>query len=464
VVMYGSGRAGLPRNETTWARLLQNVGYRTAAIGKWHLGFNEWTWGDQEHGPLGHGFDYFYGLPFTLVGGFELNEPFFSFNNVIDYEILVVLACILPLFKLFTRKFSKFIFFVLILATSWFFLEHFSITKARWFSRTPYMEKKLNSYLMENNNVVEKPINLETLADNLIRSSIKFIEESGKSEQPFLLYHSFAHVHTPLATSQEYLGRSQHGIYGDTVEEVDGSVGKILDALLKNNVDQNTLVYFTSDHGGDYLQLGRLGGFNGIFRGGKSNGALEGGMRVPGIVKWPGVIEPGSTIKQPTSLIDMLPTLADIMKIPLPTKRIIDGESMLPYWLAANTTMPQRTIYHHCGSDIFAIRKSYSDGNIYKLILKEPKLNQIGGCDTPICLCFDNIVVHAEPKLYDMINDPTEMDPIDSSSQVYKDVTHTLLNKLKQFQKEIEETRMPGQFSSFWKIMPMPWLQPLLSV
>ena len=81
------------------------------------------------------------------------------------------------------------------------------------------------------------------------------------------------------------VGSSEHGEYGDAVTEVDQGVGRIIAAIREVGQESNTLVYFTSDHGGDQPQLGNRGGFNGVFRGGKGNGALEGGMRVPGIVK-----------------------------------------------------------------------------------------------------------------------------------------------------------------------------------
>ena len=82
-----------------------------------------------------------------------------------------------------------------------------------------------------------------------------------------------------------FVGSSEHGEYGDAVMEVDQGVGRIVSAIREAGQEANTLVYFTSDHGGDQPQLGNRGGFNGVFRGGKGNGALEGGMRVPGILK-----------------------------------------------------------------------------------------------------------------------------------------------------------------------------------
>ena len=80
--MYTSGRAGLSSSEITWPKILQNHNYITQAVGKWHLGWDEDSYGDQKHGPLGHGFDHFYGLPFTLVDGIERNDPFFTYENI----------------------------------------------------------------------------------------------------------------------------------------------------------------------------------------------------------------------------------------------------------------------------------------------------------------------------------------------------------------------------------------------
>ena len=82
VIMYTSGRAGLSSSEITWPKILQNQNYITQAVGKWHLGWDEDSYGDQKHGPLGHGFDHFYGLPFTLVDGIERNDPFFTYENI----------------------------------------------------------------------------------------------------------------------------------------------------------------------------------------------------------------------------------------------------------------------------------------------------------------------------------------------------------------------------------------------
>ena len=87
VIMYIAGKVGLPERETTWASYLKQNGYRTQAVGKWHLGWDKDKYGDQKHGPRGHGFDHFYGLPFTLVDGFEKSVPFFTYDKISTVSI-----------------------------------------------------------------------------------------------------------------------------------------------------------------------------------------------------------------------------------------------------------------------------------------------------------------------------------------------------------------------------------------
>ena len=134
--------------------------------------------------------------------------------------------------------------------------------------------------------MVEKPIDLRKLSGKLVDKSVEIIGAAKTDPRPFLLYHSFTHVHTPLVTDDVFVNSSPgHGRYGDVLAEMDNGVGRILAAVKDAGVEEDTLVYLTSDHGGDQPQLGPQGGYNGVFRGGKGNGALEGGMRVPGVIK-----------------------------------------------------------------------------------------------------------------------------------------------------------------------------------
>jgi hypothetical protein len=323
------------------------------------------------------------------------------------------------------------------------------------------MNKFLNSLLMEGSRIVEKPIDLTRLADRLTDKSIKYIKNSVKSGNPFLLVHSFAHVHTPLYTSPEFTGVSAHGPYGDVLLETDHCIQRILNTLREEGVDENTLVYFTSDHGGNHPQDGDKGGYNGVFRGGKGNGALEGGMRVPGVIRWPGKIQAGSEFSEPTSHLDILPTLADIVGLDVSSLKH-DGTSLLPL-LTSRTPLPPRTLYHFCGSRVFAVR-TWSGRKAYKWILRQPLLNQNGGCDAAFCPCYGpGVSEHTPPLLIDIEDDVREEKEVDEHGSLYRGLVNGMQKDLERFESDVEVTSLPSQLNS-WRVMPHIWMQPLLHV
>ena len=124
----------------------------------------------------------------------------------------------------------------------------------------------LTSFVSRNYDIVEQPLVNSELSRKLVSESIEFMENATKSGQPFLLVNSWIHTHVYLDVAKEFKGRSSHGIYGDAVEELDWSVGEILNYVDRTGARDNTLVFFVSDHGG-HLELGKLGGYNGIFKG-----------------------------------------------------------------------------------------------------------------------------------------------------------------------------------------------------
>ena len=301
VVIYTAGRVGLPPNSTTWPKLLQEEGYRTGAFGKWHMGWNREEWGDQLHGPLGHGFDFFLGLPFTLVEGFlkGANESFFSAKKLEKVWKGKMPEGTLHLIKEMMKGdgglFSLALTAMLVLGVSgkaglvgglgwWFAVQHLRVFTDKWWQRSNYMDMLLNSNLMEmpGDKVVMQPID-QTRSSGLInRALLDFIQEKSR---PWVAYYALTEAHTPLIVEQDFAGKSSHGSYGDTILQMDAMVGRVLDMLDDNGLTENTLVYFTSDHGG-HIDIGSKGGWNAPFTGGKGNGAREGGVRVPGIVRF----------------------------------------------------------------------------------------------------------------------------------------------------------------------------------
>jgi arylsulfatase A len=228
-VLFPDSPGGLPASEITLARLLGAQGYRTAHLGKWHLGIHP----GGRH--LDHGFDRSFGIPYS---------------NDMD------------------RRAST---------------EH-ALARAP----NPPVDG-WDVPLLRDNEVIERPVDQRTLTRRLTDEAVRFIRESG--EQPFFLYLAHPFPHVPLFASPAFHGRSARGIYGDTVEEIDASTGEIVAALQAAGIAGRTLVVFTSDNG-PWLTQGLQGGSAGLLRDGKGS-TWEGGMRVPALFWWPGRIQPG---------------------------------------------------------------------------------------------------------------------------------------------------------------------------
>ena len=155
--------------------------------------------------------------------------------------------------------------------------------------------------------------------------AVQFIQDHD--DQPFFLYVPHSMPHVPLFVSDKFADETARGLYGDVIAEIDWSVGQILQALKDADVDDNTLVIFTSDNG-PWLSYGEHGGRALPLREGKGT-TWEGGVRVPCIMRWPDEIPAGAVCEQSAMTIDILPTLAEIIDAPLPD-RPIDGLSILP--------------------------------------------------------------------------------------------------------------------------------------
>jgi arylsulfatase A len=174
--------------------------------------------------------------------------------------------------------------------------------------------------LIRNETVVGEITDQSTITGDLTREALKFIETN--KENPFFLYMPHVMVHVPLHVGENFKGKSANGILGDAIEEIDWSVGEILNALKRLGLDENTLVVFTSDNG-------PAKGIATPLRG-KKGSTFEGGMREPCVVRWPGHIEAGSICDEITSTMDLLPTFARLAGAFAPTDRTIDGNDIWP--------------------------------------------------------------------------------------------------------------------------------------
>lgn len=190
------------------------------------------------------------------------------------------------------------------------------------------------------------PADQDHLTRKYTQNAISFIEDN--KNRPFFLYFAHTFPHIPLHASENFRGTSAGGLYGDTVEEVDWSVGEILKTLRKHDLDQQTIVIFISDNGPWYQ------GSPGTVRGRKRH-VFEGGFRVPFIARWPGRIPAGHVSDQMSMNFDLYATCLNLAHVPLPDDRIIDGKDIMPL-LAGNAPSPHDTLYFYWRKDLWAVR------------------------------------------------------------------------------------------------------------
>jgi arylsulfatase A-like enzyme len=207
--------------------------------------------------------------------------------------------------------------------------------------------------LMRNEKVIEYPCDQSTITQRYTREALEFITQN--QDQPFFLYLPHTMPHVPLFASPEFKGKSERGLYGDVIEEIDHGIGEILKTLEKLDIDDNTLLIFTTDNG-PWLEFGEHGGSALPLRAGKFT-TYEGGMRVPCIMRWPGKIPAGKTCSEVAATIDFLPTLAILANVTIPGDRIIDGKNIWPLMTGdPKARSPHEAYFYYNENDLQAIR------------------------------------------------------------------------------------------------------------
>jgi len=284
-------KQGLPPSEITLGELLQPVGYQTAMIGKWHLGY-----GDHAV-PHNRGFDYAYGF----------YEAFSWYVDDVKNPDVV------------GHHHDLFI--------------------------DPYIwgkERSGTAAITRNGEVV---IEEEYLTDKIGSEAVQFIEEN--KNQPFLLYIPFNAPHTPFQVTRKYYDRFPHiddenkRVYYAMISAMDDAIGSIMDKVKKERLEENTIVFFLSDNGGATYTNATT---NHPLKGGKMSD-FEGGLNVPFLMKWKGQIPEGITYSKPVSSLDVFVTAAEIAGIPLPNDRKYDGVNLVPFLTGENIGKPHEAIY-----------------------------------------------------------------------------------------------------------------------
>jgi arylsulfatase A len=328
-VFRDNAAEGLPPEEVTVAELLRDAGYRTAMVGKWHLGHLP------QFLPTQHGFDYWVGVPFSH-----------------DMRMTV------PRDASFR-------------------------TKAYYEPKPEYWDVPL----IRNGEVIERPVDHRTLTKRYTEEAVRYIEQNAGA--PFFLYVAHSLPHVPLARSADFVDRSDGGMYGDVIEEIDWSVGEIIDALRAAGIERNTLVLFTSDNG-PWLPYRHHAGSAGPLKEGKGT-TWEGGVRTPAIFSWPGTLRPG-TVTEIGSGLDLLATAAALAGVELPRDRRLDSVDLTPA-LAGTGPSPRTELFYYWDNELRAVREGR-----YKLHFITSGAYGEGGARTE----------HTPPLLFDLSVDPGE--------------------------------------------------------
>ncbi len=332
-VLFPDSEGGLPPEEITLARILRDNGYRTAISGKWHLGHKS------PFLPTDHGFETYYGIPYSN-----------------DMDRIAELPE----------------------GLTWITMQ-IALAKEENY-------KAYNVPLMRDDQIIERPADQRTITKRYTEEAVDRIREFR--DEPFFIYLAHSMPHIPLFRSEEFKDASLAGFYGDVIEEIDWSVGRIMETLREEGIEENTLVIFTSDNGHWHI-FETHGGFGGLLRGAKG-GTFEGGMRVPTLFWWPGQIEPGVVMELGTTM-DLFPTFCKLADIDLPTDRIYDGYDISPVMFGTGPN-PRDIVYFYRGTQVFAIRKGS-----YKAHFKTRP--EYGGPTTN---------THDPPLLYNLNIDPSE--------------------------------------------------------
>lgn len=453
VVPFLAVMGGLQQSEVTFSKVLQQNGYRTALIGKWHLGLHCFFPSDFCHHPMSHGFDYFYGLPWSTCKDFAGDPAIYKvLPSFIIILQTVAMATLLTVFWLMRRKHLKWAFALFFIGAA--------VPMYYVFLSTHLYE--LNGVVMRNYDVVEQPVRLKGLVNRFVDEAKQFLSTQVEHKDPFLLMMPLTNVHTALAPNRDFEGKSAFGLYGDSVLEMDWAIGQVLDQLDKLNLTENTIVLFTSDQGGHLEEKtpdgARAGGFNGIYKGGKGMGGMDGALRVPTLVRWPAMIKPGIVITEPTSLMDVFPTIMDIIQKPSSPDKLIDGKSLLPLLTGANVTSNGRFFVHHCGELVHAVRYVENETAIWKIHYYTPGWLPGKTECRYLCSCKGGGTKKNEiPIVYNIAVDPSENNQLDPNDAKVKEILEIAGKKLEDHRKGISETA--DQFSIV-NISWLPWLQP----
>nr|XP_054748513.1 N-acetylgalactosamine-6-sulfatase-like isoform X1 [Lytechinus pictus] len=368
---------GIQDDEILLPELLQKAGYRNKIVGKWHLGHQP-----QFH-PLKHGFDEWFGSPNCHFGPYnDKNTP-----NMPVYQDAEMAG----------RYYEEF--------------------------------------------AIDRKTGESNLTQLYIQEGVSFVEQSVAARQPFFLYWTPDATHEPLYASKSFLGRSQRGLYGDAVMELDYGVGQILDKVQELGIANSTFVLFTSDNGGA-VYARESGGINGPFLCGKET-TYEGGMREPTIAWWPTHIKPGGVTHQIGSVMDIFTTALSLAGIDPPSDRFIDGENLLPA-LLSGTLDANKTMFYYRGNEMMAVRHGLYKAHYWTWTNSIQEfmsgVNFCHGENVTGVMTHDQVNHTLSPLLFHLGRDPGEKYLIKDTAAEYKAV----MPQIRQIVEDHKTNLIPG--------------------
>lgn len=360
-------RTGINEEEETIAEILKKKGYATAVYGKWHLGYQP------RFLPLNHGFDEFYGIPYS-------HDMWPLHPDIRDY-----------------------------------------------FPPLPLIENEL---------VIATNPDHNQFTLQFTQKAIEFIRRNRS--KPFFLYLAHPLPHVPLGVSEAFRGKSEQGMYGDVMMEIDWGIGEIMKTVRKLGIERNTLVIFTSDNG-PWINYGNHAGSTAGLREGKGT-TFEGGQRVPCIMWWEGTIPAGTVTNRLAAGIDILPTIAEITGAPLPARRI-DGVSLMPLLKGDLSAIPRKEFYYYYRKNNL---EAVTDGR-WKLVFPHHGRTYEGfqpGSDGKPGAVYENHFF--EGGLYDLWRDPGERYDL---KEYYPEIVQRLENLSAEAREDLGDdlTGAPGK-------------------
>ena len=240
------------------------------------------------------------------------------------------------------------------------------------------------------------PADQTTITKRYTEHAVEFINDH--KDQPFFVYLPHSMVHVPLFTSEKYVGKSARGLYGDCVEEVDWSVGQVLETLEDLGLDKNTLMFFSSDNG-PWLIFNEQGGSAGLLREGKGC-TWDGGMREPTVAWWPGRINSGQVTQELGSTMDIFSTCVKLAGSEVPSDRIMDGVDLSPV-LFEGAPSNRKTVFYYRGTELMAVRLGSFKAHFFTQSAYGPDSKERTEHDPPLLFNLN----HDPSEQYDVAKD-----------------------------------------------------------